>query len=110
MAAVEIEWICSAAPGAALQRLLLRLPPGARALDALQAAGWAELPAGWGLALWGRRVGLEEALRSGDRLMLLRPLSVDPMEARRRRQAHQRPLRRSRHRPQPADVSGNPTR
>jgi putative ubiquitin-RnfH superfamily antitoxin RatB of RatAB toxin-antitoxin module len=110
MAAVEIEWICSPAPGAALQRLTLPLPPGARASDALQAAGWAELPTGWGLALWGRRVGLDEPLRSGDRLMLLRPLSVDPMEARRRRQAHQRPQRRSRHRPQAADISGNPTR
>lgn len=110
MAAVEIEWVCSAAPGAPLQRLSLRLRPGALASDALQAAGWAELPAGWGLALWGRRVDLEEALRSGDRLMLLRPLSVDPMEARRRRQAHQRPMRRSRHRPQAVDVSGNPTR
>jgi putative ubiquitin-RnfH superfamily antitoxin RatB of RatAB toxin-antitoxin module len=110
MAAVEIEWICSAAPGAELQRLILQLPAGAIALDALRVAGWAELPAGWGLALWGRRVGLQEPLRSGDRLMLLRPLSVDPMEARRRRQAHQRPQRRSRHRPQAADVSGSRTR
>lgn len=96
---VEVEWICSPAPGAALQRTLLSLPAGSRAGDALRAAGWTELPAGWGLAIWARRVSEAEPLRSGDRLMLLRPLSVDPMEARRRRQAHQRPLRRSRHRP-----------
>lgn len=96
---VEIEWVCSPAPGAALQRTRLSLPAGSCAADALQAAGWTALPAGWGLAIWNRRVTQSELLRSGDRLLLLRPLSVDPMEARRRRQAHQKPARRSRHRP-----------
>lgn len=96
---VEIEWICSPAVGAALQRTTLSLPAGSLAIDALRAAGWAALPVGWGLAIWNRRVPESEPLRSGDRLMLLRPLSVDPMEARRRRQAHQKPARRSRHRP-----------
>lgn len=96
---LEIEWVCSPAPGAEPQRALLRLPAGSLAVDALQAAGWDGLPPGWGLAIWNRRVDGAEPLRSGDRVMLLRPLSVDPMEARRRRQAHQKPLRRSRHRP-----------
>lgn len=96
---VEIEWVCSPAPGAALQRTMLSLPAGSLVIDALRAAGWAAVPAGWGLAIWNRRVPESEPLRSGDRLMLLRPLSVDPMEARRRRQAHQKPVRRSRHRP-----------
>ncbi len=96
---VEIEWVCSPAPGATLQRQSLSLPAGSCAGDALRAAGWAALPAGWSLAIWNRRVAETEPLRGGDRLLLLRPLSVDPMEARRRRQAHQKPLRRSRHRP-----------
>ena len=99
MAHVEVEWICSAAPGAPLQRLRLQLPVGSTAADAMREAGHEELPARWALALWNRRVGLDEPLRDGDRLMLLRPLAVDPMEARRRRQLHQRPARRSRHRP-----------
>lgn len=94
---LQVEWLCSPARGAPLQRLRLSLPPGALARDALHAAGHADLPEGWGLAIWGRKVGPLEALRSGDRLELLRPLTVDPMEARRRRQAHQRPPRRSRH-------------
>jgi len=99
MGHVEIEWLCSPAPGATLQRLTLRLPAGSTAGDAMREAGYADLPARWALALWNRRVGPDELLRDGDRLSLLRPLSVDPMEARRRRQQHQRPLRRSRHRP-----------
>lgn len=97
---VDIEWVCSPAPGAPLQRRPLSLQCGAKALDALQAAGWPALPEGWALAIWGRRVTADERLRTGDRLELLRPLTVDPMQARRRR--HQLSGRRivSRHRPQ----------
>lgn len=94
---VQVEWLCSPAPGAPLQRLPLVLPAGSLARDALHAVGMADLPEGWGMAIWGRHIGPLEVLRSGDRLELLRPLTVDPMEARRRRQAHQRPPRRSRH-------------
>lgn len=94
---VEVQWVCSPAAGAPLQRRVLSLPPGATARDALGAAGYDELPAGWALALWGRKIGEQESLRSGDRVELLRPLTVDPKETRRRRQAHQaRPV--SRHR------------
>ncbi len=98
---VDVEWVCSPAPGAPLQRKQLSLDKGACALDALHAAGWPELPEGWALALWGRRVQAQEPLRSGDRLELLRPLTVDPMQARRRR--HELTGRRivSRHRPLP---------
>lgn len=97
---VEVEWVCSPQAGASLQRLVLSLPVGARAGDALAAAGFAEVPAGWALAVWGRKVGHDEALRSGDRVELVRPLTVDPKETRRRRQAHQaRPV--SRHRAPP---------
>jgi putative ubiquitin-RnfH superfamily antitoxin RatB of RatAB toxin-antitoxin module len=99
MARVEVDWVCSPAAGAPLQRLRLDLPAGSCASDALHAAGYAELPPGWAIALWGRRIAPEQALRSGDRVELLRPLSADPMEARRRRQQLQGAPRRSRHRP-----------
>ena len=102
MAHVEVEWVCSPAAGAPLQRLALRLPAGSRAADALQAAGHAALPPGWALSLWGRRIDPDELLRDGDRVELLRPLTVDPKETRRRRQAHQAAPHRSRHRPGPA--------
>jgi uncharacterized protein len=94
--ALRVEWVCSPAPGAPLERLQLRLQAGATALDALRATGRAKVPEAWGLAIWGRRVVDEEPLRDGDRVELLRPLTADPMETRRRRQAHQ-PYR-SRHR------------
>ena len=38
-------------------------------------------------AVWGREVPGEYQLKDGDRLELLRPLPVDPMEARRRKAA-----------------------
>lgn len=38
-----------------------------------------------GFAIFGERVDSEHPLRDGDRLELLRPLQVDPKEARRRR-------------------------
>ena len=103
MAPVEVqltvEWVCSPAPGSPLQRLQLSLPSGAQVQDAMQAAGHVALPEGWGVAIWSRRVEVSEPLRDGDRVELLRPLTVDPMEARRRRQAHQKVPRASRHRP-----------
>ena len=39
------------------------------------------------LAVWGKEVSGSYELKDGDRLELLRPLSVDPMEARRRKAA-----------------------
>ncbi|MCY4128392.1 MAG: RnfH family protein [Gammaproteobacteria bacterium] len=38
-------------------------------------------------AVWGEEVTAEHELKDGDRLELLRPLPVDPMEARRRKAA-----------------------
>jgi uncharacterized protein len=37
------------------------------------------------LAVFGRTVGLDTPLHDGDRIELLRPLAMDPKEARRRR-------------------------
>lgn len=96
---VHIEWICSPAPGAPLQRLQLSLPAGSRGSDALRAAGYATLPEGWAMAVWGKRIPPALALKSGDRVELLRPLTADPMDTRRRRQQLQGAPRRSRHRP-----------
>ncbi|MEO7151148.1 MAG: RnfH family protein [Burkholderiaceae bacterium] len=45
------------------------------------------------VAVWGRLRGATHPLRDRDRIELLRPLQVDPMEARRRRQAGQRSAR-----------------
>lgn len=42
-----------------------------------------------GYAVWGREVPDSYVLKDGDRLELLRPLPVDPMEARRRKAAAQ---------------------
>ena len=39
----------------------------------------------WSYAVWGKRVELTTPLNDGDRLELLRPLLVDPKEARRLR-------------------------
>ena len=70
--------------------LTLRLPPGATVADALRASGLVErLGAGVFDALspsvWGRACALDLRLRTGDRIELTRPLTVDPKEARRLR-------------------------
>lgn len=48
---------------------------------------------GWTVAVWGRVRHEGWPLEAGDRIEVLRALSVDPMEARRRRHAHQRKTR-----------------
>jgi hypothetical protein len=68
----------------------LTLPAGATARDALRASGLGEqLGAqqldGLSLGLWGRACEPGTVLRQHDRLELLRPLQVDPKEARRLR-------------------------
>ncbi len=85
--AVELAW--SAAPQQ-WQRLHLQLPAGSTALNALRASGLAgqlgaALLDSLTLALWGRAIPPETVLRHQDRLELLRPLQVDPKEARRLR-------------------------
>ena len=83
---IEVELAWSAAPQQ-LHRLTLRLPAGSTALAALRASGLAErlgasVLDGLTLALWGRAVEPGTLLRAHDRLELLRPLQVDPKEAR----------------------------
>jgi putative ubiquitin-RnfH superfamily antitoxin RatB of RatAB toxin-antitoxin module len=70
-------------------RLTLTLPDGVTVADALAEAGRAD--PGWqapewvGVAIHGEKVDSAQPLRDGDRLELLRPLLIDPKEARRRR-------------------------
>ncbi|HEX5694538.1 MAG TPA: RnfH family protein [Arenimonas sp.] len=88
MPPIQVEVVC-ARPGKAW-RLMLALPPGATVADALAEA---DLPAKVPgqvvdldcLAIHGRTVAPGDFLRDGDRLEVLRPLLVDPMQARRRR-------------------------
>ncbi|MCC6212604.1 MAG: RnfH family protein [Burkholderiales bacterium] len=63
--------------------VVLRLPAGTSAGDAVAASGLGA--AGCRLGIGGREVTAAEILRDGDRVELLRPLALDPREARRRR-------------------------
>lgn len=69
---------------------VLDLPPGSGVDQALQASGLVrEFPAldleTAALGIWGRRTGLRQVLREGDRVEVYRPLRVDPKVARRER-------------------------
>ncbi len=86
---IAVEVVFGAAPRQ-VDRIVLRLPIGATALDALRASGLGErlgtaVLDSMQLGLWGRWCAPETVLRDLDRLELLRPLLADPMEARRRR-------------------------
>lgn len=86
---IAVEVAYAAAPHR-IDRVALCLPAGSTALQALRASGLADrLDAavldGLTLGLWGRAVEPGAVLRDRDRLELLRPLEVDPKEARRQR-------------------------
>jgi len=63
--------------------VVLRLPDGANARDAVAASGLAA--GGLKLGIGGREVGAGRLLHDGDRVEILRPLALDPKEARRLR-------------------------
>ena len=80
--------VCYADPSGAT-RIDVALAPGATLNDALAGSG---IEARLGLdrralafAIFGRRATLDAALHDGDRVEILRPLTIDPMEARRLR-------------------------
>ena len=90
---MNIEVLHSPAPRD-LCTTTLQLAEGATVSAALQTladdAFWASLAQAarddkLSISLWGRRVGLTEALSEGDRLELCRGLLVDPKVARRER-------------------------
>jgi uncharacterized protein len=63
---------------------LLDLPDASTVADALKASGFDQTGVD-GYAVFGERAMIDDVLRDGDRVELLRPLQVDPKEARRRR-------------------------
>ena len=68
------------------ESVALVLPDSATVAEALAASGFT-LEGIDGYAVFGERVGNDVHLHDGDRLELLRPLQIDPKEARRRRAA-----------------------
>ncbi|WP_159016423.1 RnfH family protein [Cognatiluteimonas profundi] len=62
----------------------LELPEGATVGDAVSASGFST-DGVTALAVFGERVEPGHRLRDGDRVELLRPLEIDPKDARRRR-------------------------
>jgi putative ubiquitin-RnfH superfamily antitoxin RatB of RatAB toxin-antitoxin module len=86
---ISVEVVYASAPHH-VERVPLQLPAGATARDALRASGLALRPEAGVLdtlvlGLSGRVCGPATVLREHDRLELLRPLQVDPKEARRLR-------------------------
>jgi uncharacterized protein len=67
------------------ESVTVELAAGAKVADALQAAGFTGDPEECGYAIFGVIATAGTPLADGDRLELLRPLQVDPKEARRRR-------------------------
>jgi len=89
LALISVDVVYAAAPHQ-VDWVALRLPAGATAADALRASGFgpllgADLLDRLSLGLWGRACAPDTVLRDQDRLELLRPLVVDPKEARRLR-------------------------
>jgi len=84
---MRIEVVRALGPQA-IDQVALELPEGARVADALRASAL-DTPELSGYAVYGERVTLDTVLRDGDRLELLRPLFIDPKQARRRRAARQ---------------------
>jgi putative ubiquitin-RnfH superfamily antitoxin RatB of RatAB toxin-antitoxin module len=76
---VEVVW---ARPGRQCV-VVVELAPGATALDAVRASGLKAAHAA--LGRFGKRIEPGTALKDADRVELLRPLAMDPKEARRRR-------------------------
>lgn len=71
-------------------KLEVLLPDGSTVSDAINASGIAAIiPEGsidacqWGI--FARKVALAHVVRDGDRIEIYRPLTIDPMDARRRR-------------------------
>ncbi|MCW0402290.1 RnfH family protein [Xanthomonas sacchari] len=63
----------------------LELPEGATVADALAAAALPEATPGMPCAVYGEVAAPTRLLQDGDRVELLRPLLIDPKDARRRR-------------------------
>jgi putative ubiquitin-RnfH superfamily antitoxin RatB of RatAB toxin-antitoxin module len=87
--AIHVSVVYSSAPRQ-LQEWALQMPEGSTLLQALEASGLAaafpEVDLGTAVAgIWGRKAGMTQLLREGDRVEVYRPLQVDPKVARRER-------------------------
>lgn len=78
---VEVVYVLADAQ----QIVVLVLPAGGTAGQAVERSGLAGVGAGCTLGIAGRRVTRDQVLRDGDRVELLRPLAQTPYEARRSR-------------------------
>jgi putative ubiquitin-RnfH superfamily antitoxin RatB of RatAB toxin-antitoxin module len=67
------------------QAVSVELSENATLQQALEKAGWAQLENVDGYAIFGVNTEASTVLREGDRIELLRPLQIDPKDARRRR-------------------------
>lgn len=87
---LRIEVVFSPAPRQ-VRSVVLELPSGSSLADAVRASGLldADMPSGLCWGVWGRVQAPEWRLRSGDRVEIYRPLTVDPKEARRQRYRRQ---------------------
>lgn len=93
-APLTVEVAVSVAPRQ-VQRVRLQVPAGSTVRDALLACGLMSQVPGltpeavstgqWTIGVWGRKERLGHALRDQDRIEVVRPLVVDPKEARRLR-------------------------
>ena len=72
------------------QTVLLDMPENATLGQALEAADWAGIEGVNGYAIFGINADASTLLHEGDRIELLRPLQIDPKDARRRRAAKPR--------------------
>jgi uncharacterized protein len=93
-AGIDVEVVFSPQPRV-VERVLLALPAGATLQQAVQCSGLlarfaAAGPAGLSFSVWGRAQPQDHVLREGDRVEICRPLTVDPMQARRLRHQRQR--------------------
>jgi len=87
---MRVEVVSALGPAATqLTRVVVALQDGATVQEALNASGLLR-PEFVGYAVYGERVTPTHVLRDGDRLELLRPLPLDPKQARRRRAQAQR--------------------
>jgi putative ubiquitin-RnfH superfamily antitoxin RatB of RatAB toxin-antitoxin module len=90
MPTIEVTVVYSPA-SRVVQEVVLQLPEGSTVAQALAATAWfgphpgALAEATPHFSIWGRRTTPEHILHHGDRLEGLRPLKVDPKEARRQR-------------------------
>jgi uncharacterized protein len=67
------------------ETVALDLPENATLGQALEAAGWCWIEGVDGYAIFGINAETSTLLHEGDRIELLRPLQIDPKDARRRR-------------------------